>query len=162
MTHATNRALAIFGAGMAAILFASLAARAQGANDAAPSSPVAAVVNGLKLTTTPREPEDFVRKTRKPNETLDYVPIAGERRDPAKRLMTADEIRAREAELDSVRARHDAASRRRPATGPFRSAAPPVVARKETPATKCLITCGVSSTVATSVTSAVAPAATTP
>ena len=162
MTHATNRALAILGAGMAAILFASPAARAQGAGGASSSSPVDAIVHGLKLTTTPREPDDFVRKTRKPNETLDYVPIAGERRDPAKRLMTGDEIRAREAELDAVRARHDAASRRRPAAGPFRSSAPPVVARKETPATKCLITCGVSSTVATSVTSAVTPAATTP
>jgi hypothetical protein len=149
----------LFGAVVAAILVASPAARAQGASS---SSPLDVVVNGMKLTTTPREPDDFVRKTRKPNEALDYVPIAGERRDPAKRLMTGDEIRAREAELDAVRSRHDAVSRRRPATGRFRSAAPPVVARKETPSTKCLITCGVSSTVATSVTSAVAPAATTP
>ncbi len=162
MTRSTNRAFAIFGATVVALLLAVPAASAQASGGGASPSPVDAIANGLKLTTTPREPEDFVRKTRGPQDSLGYVPVVGERREPAKRLMTGDEIRAREAELDAVRARHDASARRRPAAGPFRSAAPPVVARKETPATKCLITCGVASTVATSVTSAVAPAATTP
>ncbi len=118
--------------------------------------PIGPMMDAVHMRTTPPEPSDFVRRTRKPVGDLDFVPIAGRRNEPDRRAMTPDEIHAKEAELDGVRARHDAMAKRRAPTGPFKSAAgDPKKVVNAKPA-KCLITCAINTTVVTSV-SGVAP-----
>jgi hypothetical protein len=127
------------------------------------ATPVDSLSKALKLKPDEPTPKDFVRQSRPPAETLRYVPINTPRADPPKSVMSPDEVRKMEADLDRVRTRHDAISGRKPLAGPFRSTAndakprtPPVVGAG------CAITCVVNSDVATSVTNTVAPPATQP
>ncbi len=149
--------LAVATAATAAICCAApTAASAQAPPAQPPSTSVFDdVAKTLKLEATPRDPADFVRASRKPGE-LDYVPVGGARPEPAQPLMTPDQIRAREAELESLRARQDALARRKPAAR-TRSAAPGSVKTAKAAQRHCLITCRVDSSVVTTVNSGIAP-----
>ena len=126
-----------------------------------PSNPIDVISQRLKFRTEPREPADFVKKSRTPDASLDYIPLANPGGAPARPAMTPDEVRAREAELDALRGRHDRLSGRKSAKGPFKStAANPVAAMPHT-VERCMITCRVDSTVDSSITSTVAPSAVT-
>lgn len=97
-TSLTSRAAAVALTGLA---IANVAACANGSN---PVRDIAASVGaGPKVAETP----EFVAKTRP--DTLDYMPIANtlpERPTPAR---TGDEVKAAESEMDSLRARNEAA-----------------------------------------------------
>lgn len=134
------------------------------AQGAAPSTGAPAdLAKQLRLTATPPEPKDFVRQTRGPAQSQHYVPIDSPRVEPRKPLMSPDEIRRTEADLDSIRNRHDAVSGRKPLAGPFKStanvAAPQAAGNV---GTGCAITCQVNSDLANSVVNSVAPAAPLP
>ncbi len=119
--------------------------------------PVANLANRLKFTTTPPESKDFVKASRQPVGSLNYVPLTAPRPEPSKPALGADRIRAEEAELDAIRARHDVAAKRRGLSGPLKSVAGEdikVVVRKPV---NCLITCVLDSTVASSVVNTVTP-----
>ena len=103
-------------------------------------TPVEVIAN-FKLRADPVEPAEFVRRTRPPEDSLQYIPLGAAKAEPGSRLMTFDEIKAKEAELDGVRARHDRIGARPAPKGPIKSVAyepksPPVKKPKS-----CLITC---------------------
>jgi hypothetical protein len=125
------------------------------------SNPLDTVANGLKFRADPPPPAGFVGGSRKPDAELQYVPIVGARPEPERRVLSSDEIRAREAELDAVRTRHDGMARRKSPVGPFKSAARETPKPVKPPEQGCLITCVVTSTVVKSV-GAVAPPAASP
>jgi hypothetical protein len=72
-----------------------------------------ALTDKLGITTTPPEPQDFVRKTR-PAE-LDYRPVGVV--PPARSIKprTPEQVKAMEADLAATSRRHDALSGRSPA-----------------------------------------------
>ena len=105
-----------------------------------PQNPIDAIRN-FKLRADPVEPAEFVRKSRPPEDQLQFIPIGAPKPEPATRPMTLDELRARETDLDGVRARHDRIGARAAPAGPPRSVA---LAPKPPPEKKkrnCLITC---------------------
>lgn len=99
------------------------------------------VIANFKLRADPVEPADFVKKSRPSDDSLQYIPLGAAKPEPATRIMTFDEIKAKEAELDGVRARHDRIGARAAPKGPVKSVA---YAPKVLPVKKpkpCLITC---------------------
>ena len=98
------------------------------------------LLEGPKLRTTAPEPQDWVKAARpavQAPEPRRVQPAA----EPARAILTPDQIRAREAELDNVRRRHDRLAQRKPATGPFASAAPPPAAAPPKPPAACVLAC---------------------
>lgn len=97
------------------------------------------IMEGPRLTTTPPEAADWVRATRRdPNAPRPIARPPG----PGRPLLKPDQIRAHEAQLDRLRARHDRIAGRKPPTGKFGSAAgkpeaPPVEKYKP----GCVLTC---------------------
>lgn len=87
---------------------------------------------------------DFVVKSRPPADTLHYLPVGGARPEPATQVMTVDQIKAEESELDTLRQRHDRIARRKSDSVVHSSVAdgrktPPV---KPVPP-KCILTCDI-------------------
>lgn len=106
---------------------------------AAPKGFVETIMEGPRLTTTPPEAADWVRATRQdPN-----APRQDARRPgPGRPLLTYDQIRAHEAQLDRLRARHDRIAGRKPPAGKFGSAAgKPVEPTEEKYKPGCVLTC---------------------
>ncbi len=103
-----------------------------------PKGFVETIMEGPRLTTTPPEAADWVRQTRRdPNAARPAGPTG-----PSRPLLTPDEIRAREAALDSARARHDKIAGRKPPTGKLGSAAgKPEPAEPEKAKPGCVLTC---------------------
>ena len=101
------------------------------------------VITNFKLRADPVEPADFVKRTRPPEDRLDYVPVGGPRPEPASKIMSFEELKAREAELDAIRARHDGIGGRKRPAGPVKSVA--YEPKKPSPRKRqpCLITCTV-------------------
>ena len=157
----TQRALAIpslvaVGWALAAVLAFSPAAmaqdgaapaksQAQPAKHNASSSPLDVISKGIKLKADPVESADFVEKSR-PAE-LNYVPVGGARPEPKGKLLSLDELRAKEAELDALRNRHDQLAHRKP---PTKVAYNPIAQEPKKKAPKkevsCAITCEVKTT----------------
>lgn len=105
-----------------------------------PKGFIETIMQGPRLTTTPPEAADWVRQSRGAP-TAARAPQAAAPA-PARRLLTADEIRAREAALDSARARHDRIAGRKAQTGKVGSAAgKPQVATAEKRKAGCVMTC---------------------
>ena len=65
------------------------------------------------LGSKPVEPAEFVRNTR-PSD-LNYIPVHSKRPETPGKLLTADELKARERELDALKASHDSIGGRPPA-----------------------------------------------
>jgi hypothetical protein len=80
------------------------------------SNPIDVISHGLKFRADPVEPRDFVRETRPSDEKLNYIPTGSARPQPPGKIMTVDQVKAKEAELEAMLARHDKISGRRPAT----------------------------------------------
>jgi hypothetical protein len=78
------------------------------------SNPLDVISQGLKLRADPVEPKDFVRETRPSEERLKYIPTGSARPQPAGKVMNAEQVKAKEAELEAILARHDRVSGRRP------------------------------------------------
>ena len=101
------------------------------------------VITNFKLRADPVEPMDFVKKSRPPEEQLQYLPITASKPEPEKRVMSFEEIKAKELELDGVRVRHDRIGGRAAPKTPLKTVAyapkPPAVKKKQS----CLITCTV-------------------
>lgn len=98
------------------------------------------ILEGPRLTTTPPEAADWVRQTR-PDPNAARGPATTS--SPARPLLSAEEIRAREAALDRARARHDRLAGRKPPSGKFGSAAgKPVEKGDLRPKSGCVLTCG--------------------
>ena len=149
------KAAAIFTAMLA--LAASGGAWAQTASQGQ-SSPPFDIGQAFKFRTTPPEAKDFVRASRKPGGAVDYVPLAAPVDKPAKPAMTRGEILAREAELNGIQSRHNAAAGRRPSGAAYKSVAGDAPTVSEAAKPQCLITCQIDTSVANSVTNSVAPA----
>jgi hypothetical protein len=97
------------------------------------------IMEGPRLTTTPPEAADWVRASRP---APDAPRPAARPPGPGRPLLTADEIRAREAQLDRLRARHDRIAGRKAPTGKFGSAAgKPQAEEKEKYKPGCALTC---------------------
>jgi hypothetical protein len=107
-------------AGLAVLAVALLCAGARADDSApanAPSSPPAApppndgivrtIAKKLGLTTDPGEPQDFVIKSR-PTGPQEYIPAGRKPFVHENKAKTPDELQAIDADMDAVRARHDA------------------------------------------------------
>lgn len=144
--------------GVVLALVCAASAMAQSGPNAAPaaSDPLQAIGEALKLRATTRDPADFVRNSRKPDGELQYVPLGAANAEPARRVLTPDEIRAAERDLDGVRAKHDAMAGRKTAAAPAKSVAPGPAGPAKPKTRNCLITCVVSPNVASEPASAAA------
>jgi hypothetical protein len=103
-------------------------------------NPFATILRGPRFTTTPMEPQDWVKRSR-PADNEAYVPV-GRPSDRSQRpVMTPDQVRAKEAELDAVRAQHDRLAHRKGFKGRIGSPTAPPLARKEVKKPNCVLTC---------------------
>lgn len=109
------------------------------ASKAAPKGFIDTLMEGPRITTTPPPAADFVRASRPdPN-----APRSGARpAPPGRAVLTPAQIRANEAQLDNLRARHDRVAGRKPQTGKFGSAAgKPEAPEAEKYKPGCALTC---------------------
>lgn len=120
----------------------SASAQEQGGRRA-PLGFVDTILQGPKLRTDPGEPADWV-KSRRPNELQEPVRVQP-RAEPARKLLTPDEIRQREAQLDAVRIRNEQLGGRQPVRGNFASAAGTPQEKKKKVEVRCSIACDASS-----------------
>lgn len=96
----------------------------------------------FKLRTVPPPAPDFVVKSRPPEGSLQFIPTGAARPAPSGKPLTPDEIRAKERELDSTRAKQDQIVGR-PSTPPAaRSVADGGMQKKKpAPPLRCVLTC---------------------
>ncbi len=125
------------------------AAKKTAANAAAKQKPTAAkpapkgfvetLMEGPRITTTPPPAADWVRAARPdPNVTRPAARPAA----PGRPVLTDAQIRANEAQLENLRARHDKVAGRKPPTGKFGSAAgKPQAPEVEKHKPGCALTC---------------------
>jgi len=119
---------------------APVAAQQSGGSAHNSDNPFAAILRGPRFTTTPMEPQDWVKRSR-PADNEAYVPV-GRPGDRSQRpVMTPDQVRAKEAELDAVRARHDRLAHRKGFKGQIGSATAPPLPKKEVKKPNCVLTC---------------------
>jgi hypothetical protein len=87
------------------------------AQQAAPaaSGPIDALTKSLKFRADPVEPKDFVRDSRPSEDRLNFISTGSQRPQPPGKTMTADQVKAKQAELEAILARHDKVSGRKPA-----------------------------------------------
>lgn len=105
------------------------------------SDPVSTLFRGPGFTTTPVEPPEWVRKTRPSDATLyDRRPVPA--RQPDRAPLSAGEVRKLEAELNTLRARHDRMGGR-PVTAPAASAAADPRPKKGKTRPDCVLTCNI-------------------
>ena len=72
----------------------------------------------LKLTPDPVEPAPFVKESRPAK--LDYIPVHSQRPEPKTAPLTLEQLKAKEAELDRVRASHDQLAERPSTKGAYK------------------------------------------
>lgn len=111
----------------------------------APRGFIETITAGPRLTTTPPEAADWVRASR----ATQAAPRGS--RGPERAVLTADQIRANEAQMDALRARHDRAAGRKPLPGkPGSAAGKPEAAEAEKYEPGCALTCATSISVSRS------------
>ncbi|HEY8579492.1 MAG TPA: hypothetical protein VIL72_06360 [Beijerinckiaceae bacterium] len=98
------------------------------------------LTQGPRLRTTPGEPADWVKASR-PQTVPDAAAVDVESRKPRRALLTPDQVRRKEAELDALRARHDRLSGRKPVRGKYRSAAAEPEQKETKKEVGCALTC---------------------
>ena len=125
---------------LALLAAAPVAAQQEGARAQQSENPFATILRGPRFTTTPMEPQDWVKRSR-PAENQAYIPVGRAADQPQRRVMTPDEVRAKEAELDAVRARHDRLAHRKSFKGKIGSATAPPLPKKEVKKPTCVLTC---------------------
>jgi hypothetical protein len=81
------------------------------------SNPIDVISQGLKLRADPVESKDFVRETHPSDDQMKYIPTGSARPQPPGKILNADQVKAKEAELEAMLAHHDKATGRRPYTG---------------------------------------------
>jgi hypothetical protein len=115
-------------------------------DDKAPGSdkPPSTILEQLKLKTDVGQMPDFVVKSRPPPDSLHYIPVGSPPPEPAAPVLSVDEIKAEESELDGLRDRHDRLAHRKSEPGSHLSVAdgrksPPVKPAKP----KCILTCDI-------------------
>ncbi len=99
------------------IIFTALGLSRALAQGAAPApaeqgGPLDSLSRLIGLRSKPVEPADFVRLTR-PAET-NFIPVHTPRPNNHERILTNDELRAKERELDALKASHDQIAKRPP------------------------------------------------
>jgi len=127
--------------GVFALVGASASAQEQGRR--APLGFIDTILQGPKLRTDPGEPADWV-KSRRPNDLQEPVRVQPGA-EPARKVLTPDQIRQREAQLDAVRVRNEQLGGRQPVRGNFASAAGTPQEKKKKVEVSCSITCDASS-----------------
>lgn len=118
-----------------------------GAAKPAPKGFIDTIREGPRLTTTPPEAADWVRASRPAQNAQPTV-----RRAPAQQraVLTGDQIRANEAQLDALRTRHDRIAGRKSPTGKTGSAAgKPEAPESESYKPGCALNCSTAISVPT-------------
>ena len=77
-----------------------------------PANPLEAISQGLKLRADPVESKDFVRESRPTD--MQYIPAGTPRPQPPTKVMSADQVKSKQAELEAMLVRHDRVSGRKP------------------------------------------------
>lgn len=96
----------------------------------------------LKIRTVPKPAPDFVVKSRPPEDRLQFIPTGSPRAVPRGQPLTPEQIRAKEGELDGLRARHDRIAGRKSAPPAPRSVADGGAKKKVPPKPlRCVLTC---------------------
>ena len=90
------------------------------------------LARGTGLGSKAVEPAEFVRNSRPAD--FNYIPVHSKRPDAPGKLLTADELKARERELDALKASHDAIASRRPAKVVYKPLQAPGQPRNAAPA----------------------------
>ena len=104
----------------------------------------------LKIRTSVPAAPDFVARTRPSTESVGFIPVHARRVEPPGRPLTPDEIRAKERELDSLRAQQDGIAGRPSPPPAARSVADGGAQKRRPPAPiRCVLTCPDPATVAT-------------
>ena len=114
------------------------------AQDAAPASPgvMNSLARQLKLAPAPVHSADFVEKSRPAEGSLHYIPTGSARPEPGgPAVLTADQIRAKEVELDALLARHNAIAHRAPVQYAVNTAAGRPFEKRRKKSIHCLVTC---------------------
>ena len=144
MTSRRQTPIACILAGVFAIISSvSASAQQEQGGRRAPLGFIDTILQGPKLRADPVEPTDWV-KARRPNELQEPARVQPGA-EPARKLLTPDEIRRREAQLDAARSRHDQLSGRKPTRGKFASAAGEPTEKKKKVEVRCTLTCDASS-----------------
>ena len=100
------------------------------------------VSRALKLRTSVPPAPDFVVKTRPPADSMKFVPAHAPRVAPPSTPMTPAQIRAKERELDSLRAQQDRVAGRASTPPAPRSVADGGAQKRRPPAPiRCVLTC---------------------
>jgi hypothetical protein len=119
---------------------APVAAQQSGGRAQQSENPFETILRGPRFTTTPMEPQDWIKRSR-PTDTQAYIPVGRAADQPQRKVMTPDEVRAKEAELDAVRAKHDRLAHRKSLAGQIGSATAPPLPKKEVKKPTCVLTC---------------------
>ncbi len=105
----------------------------------APKGFIETIMEGPRLTTTPPEAADWVRASRA---TQNVQPRAARAPAQERAVLTGDQIRANEAQLDSLRTRHDRiVGRKSPAGKPGSAAGKPEAPEAEKYKPGCALNC---------------------
>jgi hypothetical protein len=76
------------------------------------------LARSVGMSAKPVEPAEFVRNSRP--DDLNYIPVHSKRPEAPGKLLTADELKAKEHELDSLKSSHDAIAKRPPVKVEYR------------------------------------------
>ncbi len=111
---------------LAILALAQAHATASAETAAAQDGPLDSLARQVGQRSKPVDSANFVRDSR-PAE-LNYVPVHSKRPEPQGKLLTTEELKAKEHELDALHASHDKAGERRSVKAtykPLRAPAPP-------------------------------------
>ncbi len=99
---------------------------------AAQDGPLDSLARQVGQRSKPVQPSEFVRESR-PNE-LNFVPVHSKRPEPQGKLLTPDELKAKERELDALRVSHDKEGDRKPLKAAYKPLVAPAPPKKAKPA----------------------------
>lgn len=121
----------VFGCMTVAIATAlpAVAQQAPASHPTTPENPIEVISKGLKLRADPVEPADFVRQSRPAEDQLNYLSTGGHRPEPDNKILTPDQVKAKQAEMEALLARHDRIAGRKPAAKT--AANPPAVSPRK-------------------------------
>lgn len=104
------------------------------------SNPLDTILQGPRFTTTPLESPDWMKRSRTGREQT-FIPTGPPDGQPQRPVLTPDQVRAREAELDGIRRRHDQIAGRNGYRGKVGSATAPPIKREKPKPMPCMLTC---------------------
>ena len=98
---------------------------------AAQDGPLDSLATRVGQRSKPAESADFVRNSRPAD--LNYLPVHSKRPEPKGKLLSDDELKAQERELDALRAAHDKAGERTPVKAAYKPLKAPGQPKKTQP-----------------------------